>query len=357
MQVLSRGDRIWHSQQTSSRTDRTKPKKTVRAAALPPFFQPMEAQLVVTPPEGDWVYELKFDGWRALALKGGSQIRLLSRNHKDFGAKFPIIMESLAALDAQDCVLDGEIVALDAEGRSSFQLLQAYDIGEAQPPLFFYAFDLLQLDGQDLKALPLIQRKSKLEKLLKNLNGVIRYSASLSNDAEPLLEKVRQLGLGGLIGKRGDSAYDPGGRNGSWVKLKLFQEQEFIIGGYTESEGTHFGSIIVGFYEDNQLIFAGKVGSGFNSRLLRKLHARFKKIARGSCPFANLPVSGVSKGGQSLTATEMKRCHWLEPQIVCQVKFSEWTQDNRLHQPLFLGLREDKDSVEVVRERISRANL
>jgi len=356
MQVLSRGDRIWHSQQTSSRTDRTKPKKTVRAAALPPFFQPMEAQLVVAPPEGDWVYELKFDGWRALALKGGSQIRLLSRNQKDFGAKFPVIMESLAALDAQDCVLDGEIVALDAEGRSSFQLLQAYDIGEAQPPLFFYAFDLLQLDGQDLKALPLIQRKSKLEKLLKNLNGVIRYSASLSNDAEPLLDKVRQLGLGGLIGKRGDSTYDPGGRNGSWVKLKLFLEQEFIVGGYTESEGTHFGSIIVGFYEDNQLIFAGKVLSGFNSRLLRKLHARFKKIARDSCPFANLPVSGASRGGQSLTAAEMKRCHWLEPQIVCQVKFSEWTRDNRLHQPLFLGLREDKDAVEVVRERIFRAN-
>jgi bifunctional non-homologous end joining protein LigD len=261
-------------------------------------------------------------------------------------------MESLAALDAQDCVLDGEIVALDAEGRSSFQLLQAYDIGEAQPPLFFYAFDLLQLDGQDLKALPLIQRKSKLEKLLKNLNGVIRYSASLSNDAEPLLDKVRQLGLGGLIGKRGDSAYDPGGRNGSWVKLKLFLEQEFIVGGYTESEGTHFGSIIVGYYEDNQLIFAGKVGSGFSSTLLRKLHARFKKIARDSCPFANLPASGASKGGQSLTAAEMKRCHWLEPQIVCQVKFLEWTRDNRLHQPLFLGLREDKDAVEVVRERI-----
>ena len=356
MKVLSRGDRIWHSQQTSARTnDYTKPRKTVRAAALPEFVQPMEATLVVKPPEGDWLYELKFDGWRALALKGGSQIRLLSRNHKDFGAKFPVIMESLAALDAQDCLLDGEIVALDAEGRSSFQLLQAYDIGEEQPPLFFYAFDLLQLDGQDLKALHLIQRKSKLEKLLKNLNGAIRYSAGLSNDAETLLEKVRQLGLEGLIGKRENSAYEPGGRSGSWVKLKLFLEQEFIIGGYTEPEGTRtrFESIIVGFYEGNQLIFAGKVGSGFNSTLLRKLHARFKKIASEACPFANLPVSGASKWGQSLTAAEMRQCHWLDPQIVCQVKFSEWTRDNHLRQPVFLGLREDKDAQEVIRETSS----
>jgi len=206
-----------------------------------------------------------------------------------------------------------------------------------------------------LKALPLIQRKSKLEKLLKNLNGVIRYSAGLSNDAETLLEKARQLGLEGLIGKREDSPYDPGGRSGSWVKLKLFLEQEFIIGGYTEPEGTRsgFDSIIVGFYEGNQLIFAGKVGSGFNSTLLRKLHSRFKKIARDFCPFANLPVSGASKWGQSLTAAEMKQCRWLDPQIVCQVKFSEWTRDNRLRQPVFLGLREDKDASEVIRERSS----
>jgi bifunctional non-homologous end joining protein LigD len=356
MKDLSRGDRIWHSQQTSAQaTDSTKPKKTVRAAALPAFFQPMEAKLVAKPPEGDWIYELKFDGWRALALKGGSQMRLLSRNCKDFGGKFPVIMQSLAALDAQDCVLDGEIVALDAEGRSSFRLLQAHDIGEEQPPLFFYAFDLLQLDGEDLKTLPLIQRKSKLEKLLKNLDGVIRYSASLSNDAEPLLEKVRQLGLGGLIGKREDSAYDPGGRSGSWVKLKLFLEQEFIIGGYIEPEGTRtqFGSIIVGFYEGSQLIFAGKVESGFSSTLLRKLHSRFKKIVRDSCPFAKLPVSGTSKREQSLTAAEMKRCHWLEPQIVCQVRFSEWARDDRLRQPVFIGFREDKDAQEVIRERSS----
>ena len=237
----------------------------------------------------------------------------------------------------------------------SFQLLQAYEIGQERPPIFFYAFDLLQLNGHDLKKLPLSQRKSKLERLLKNATGVIRYSASLSSDAASLLEKVRQLGLEGLIGKRSDSGYESGHRSGSWVKLKLFSEQEFVIGGYTDPEGTraHFGSIIVGYYEGDQLMYAGNVGSGFNAALLRKLRSRFKTIVRDSCPFANLPVCRGSKWGQSLRASEMKRCHWLEPQMVCQVKFSEWTHDDRLRQPVFLGLREDKDAREVIRERTS----
>ena len=155
----------------------------MKAAALPAFVEPMKAKLAAAPPRGNWVYEIKFDGWRALALKGGSQSRLLSRNEKDFGAKFPEIMESVAALDAQDAALDGEIVALDEKGRSSFQLLQAYDIGQERPPIFFYAFDILQLNGQDLKNLPLTERKSKLQNLLKNPPGVIRYSAALGNNS------------------------------------------------------------------------------------------------------------------------------------------------------------------------------
>jgi len=356
MKELSRGDRVWHSRQSSKAPGAgTKPGRTIKAAALPLFVEPMMAKLVAKPLGGDWIYELKFDGWRALALKGGSQIRLLSRNQKDFGAKFPEIMDSVAELDAQDCILDGEIVALDEAGRSSFQLLQAYEMGHERPPIFFYAFDLLQLDGRDLKKLPLSQRKSKLQRLLKNASGVIRYSASLSSDAESLLEKVRQLGLEGVIGKRNDSLYESGRRSGSWVKLKLFSEQEFVIGGYTDPEGgrAHFGSIIVGFYEGDQLMFAANVGSGFNAALLRKLYARFQKIVRDSCPFANLPLFRGSKWGQSLTASEMKRCHWLEPRIVCQVKFSEWTRDDRLRQPVFLGLREDKDPREVIREKVS----
>jgi bifunctional non-homologous end joining protein LigD len=357
MKELSRGDRIWQSREApkEGRVGR-KTKRAVKAAALPLFVEPMKAKLVAAPPpHGNWLYEIKFDGWRALALKGGSQARLLSRNEQDFGAKFPEIMESIAALDAQDAVIDGEIVALDEKGRSSFQLLQAYDIGQDRPPIFFYAFDILQLDGHDLKNLPLTERKSQLQNLLKNPPGVIRYSAALGNKLEPLLEQVRQLGLEGLIGKLAGSAYEPGRRSGSWIKLKLVLEQEFVIGGYTDPEGSrrYFGSVIVGFYEGEKLLCAAKVGTGFNDALLRRLHSQFRKIERASCPFANLPVPRGSKYGQAITAAEMKYCHWIEPKMVCQVKFSEWTRDGRLRQPVFLGLREDKDPTEVVREASS----
>jgi bifunctional non-homologous end joining protein LigD len=354
MKELSRGDRVWQSKETSQRGPPAhKPKRAVKASPLPAFVEPMKAKLTAAPPRGDWIYEIKFDGWRALALKGGSQARLLSRNQQDFGAKFPEIMESIAALDAQDAVLDGEIVALDEKGRSSFQLLQAYDIGQERPPIFFYAFDILQLNGHDLENLPLTERKSKLQNLLKNPPGVIRYSAALGSDLEPLLKQVRLLGLEGLIGKLAGSVYEPGRRSGSWIKLKLVSEQEFLIGGYTDPEGSrkYFGSVIVGFYEGEKLLFAAKVGTGFNDALLRRLYSQFKKIERASCPFANLPVPRGSKYGQAITVSEMKYCHWVEPQMVCQVKFSEWTRDDRLRQPVFLGLRVDKDAKEVVRER------
>jgi bifunctional non-homologous end joining protein LigD len=356
MKELSRGDRVWESKEASTgRSVAHKTKRVAKAAELPAFVEPMKAKLALAPPRGNWIYEIKFDGWRALALKGGRQARLLSRNEKDFGAKFPEIMESVAALDAQDAVLDGEIVALDEKGRSSFQLLQAYELGQERPPIFFYAFDILQLNGLDLKDLPLRERKSKLENLLKKPPGVIRYSAPLGSEAGPLLEKVRQLGLEGLIGKLEGSVYQPGRRSGSWIKLKLLLEQEFVIGGYTDPEGSrrNFGSVIVGFYEGKKLLFAGKVGTGFNDALLRRLHARLKKIARQSCPFANLPVPRGNKWGQGITASEMKYCHWVEPRMVCQVKFSEWTRDGRLRQPVFLGIREDKEPAEVVREKAS----
>jgi bifunctional non-homologous end joining protein LigD len=352
MKGLSGGDRVWQSRETSKGNRiGSKSKRTVRASALPAFVKPMKAKLAAAPPPGAWMYELKFDGWRALTLKGGSQSRLLSQNEKDFGAKFPEIMQSVADLDATDAVLDGEIVALDEKGRSSFQLLQGYDLGRERPPIFFYAFDILHLNGRDMKDLPLTVRKSQLQKLLKNPPGVIRYSAALGNDAKLLLKQVRELGLEGVIGKREDSPYESGQRSGFWIKLKLLLEQEFVIGGYSDGARQKFGSIIVGYYEGKKLLFAGKVGIGFNAVLLRRLHSRLKKIASASCPFANLPVPRDSKWGQSITAAEMKYCHWVEPRLVCQVKFSEWTRDGRLREPVFLGLREDEDAVDVIRER------
>ncbi|TXI88842.1 MAG: ATP-dependent DNA ligase [Cupriavidus sp.] len=350
MKQLAKGDRIWQSKETAPKHIG---RARAKAAPLPDFVEPMKAKLAAAAPHGDWVYEIKFDGWRALALKGGSQARLVSRNEKDFGSKFPEVMESLALVKAQDAIIDGEIVALDEKGRSSFQLLQAYDMGQERPPIYFYAFDLLQLNGKDMKKCPLEERKALLEKLLKDKPGVLRFSAGLGGDADSLLDQARKLGLEGLIGKKAGSLYEVGSRSSSWIKLKLLQEQEFVIGGYTDPEGSrqYFGALIVGFYKGKDLIFAGKVGTGFNAKLLRTLHSRFKGIAQDQCPFANLPLPRGGKWGQGITKTEMRFCHWVEPIMVCQVKFGEWTRDDRLRQPVFLGLREDKDASEVVREK------
>ena len=353
MSQLSKGDRVWQSKSASKTTSKTAKPRSARPAPLPKFVEPMKARLEAHPPKGDWSYEIKFDGFRALALKGGSQVRLLSRNEKDFGAKFPEVMEAVLALKAQDAIIDGEIVALDSEGRSSFQLLQARELGEERPPLFFYAFDLLQLNGEKLVDLPLAERREKLARLLHKPPEIIRFSDSLGTDAKRLLAQARKLNLEGLIGKRTDSLYESGKRSGAWVKLKIQQEQEFVIGGYTDPEGTrpHLGALLVGVQQRGKLVYCGKVGTGFNHSMLKSLHAAFKKIARQTCPFANLPAKSGGRWQQGITAAEMKRCHWVEPKMVCQIKFGEWTRDNVLRQPVFLGLREDKDAGEVVREK------
>ena len=325
------------------------------AASSPDFVEPMKAKLVDSMRPGDWIYEIKFDGYRALALRGGAETRLLSRNEKDLGKKFPEILNSIAALDVQDAIIDGEIVALDDKGRSSFQLLQGFDMGMVRPPIVFYAFDLIRLNGQDLKNLPLEERKAKLEKLLKKVSGVIRYSISFTKDIKELLERAQTLDLEGLIGKRSGSRYEDGKRSGAWIKIKLHLEQEFVIGGYTEPEGSrkYFGALLVGFYQGKKLKFAGRVGTGFSEKLLRSLLSDLNKLHVESCPFFNVPTPGRSRWDQGLTPADLKRCHWVKPTLVCQVKFTEWTRDDRLRQPVFLGIREDKSPMEVVRERAS----
>jgi bifunctional non-homologous end joining protein LigD len=322
---------------------------------LPDFVEPMKAKLVDSMPSGDWIYEIKFDGYRALVIRGGNETRILSRNQKDLGSKFPEVKDSIAALDLQDAIIDGEIVALDEKGRSSFQLLQGFDMGEQRPPIVFYAFDLLRLNGKDLRNLPIEERKAKLEELLKKPPGVIRYSVSFTKDIPELLDRAGKLGLEGLIGKRTGSKYEVGRRTGAWIKVKLHQEQEFVIGGYTEPEGSRkfFGALLVGFYEGKQLKFCGRVGTGFTDKLLRSLFSQLEEIRVESCPFFNVPAKGRSRWDQGLSAAEMKRCRWVKPEMVCQIKFTEWTRDDRLRQPVFLGIREDKNAREVVREKAS----
>lgn len=353
MAELSRGERTWQSKPRDEAEAKRAAKKS-RALPIPAFVAPMKARLVESAPSGDdWVYEIKFDGFRALALKGGADAKLLSRTENELGGKFPELLEALTQLQARDCIIDGEIVAMDEKGRSSFQLLQAYELGQERPPLYFYAFDLLRLDGKDLTKLPLVERKARLEQLLAGAPDVIRYSASLGSDAKTLLAKAEKLGLEGLIGKEQNGVYEPGHRSGKWIKLKIVREQEFVIGGYTEPGGSrqHFGSLILGVYEGKKLVCVGKVGTGFNHKLLSALHAQFQKVVQEKCPFANLPARTAGRWGQGITPAEMKHCTWLKPQLVCQIKFAEWTRDGRLRQPVFLGLREDKKAREVIREK------
>jgi bifunctional non-homologous end joining protein LigD len=298
----------------------------------------MKAQLVDSTQPGDWIYEIKFDGYRALALRGGSETRVLSRNQKDLGKKFTKIRDSIAALDVHDAIIDGEIVALDDKGRPSFQLLQGFDMGLVRPPIVFYAFDFLRLNGQDLRSEPIEERKTKLAALLKRPPADIRYSASFTQNIDVLLSRVRELSLEGLIGKRAGSKYDSK-RSGAWIKIKLYQQGSFVIGGYTQPAGErkHMGALLVGVYQDGKLKFAGRVGTGFSEKLLKALSLELNKIAVQSCPFFNLPASGRGLD-PGLTAAEMKRCVWVTPSMVCEVKFTEWTRDDRLRQPVFLGL-------------------
>jgi bifunctional non-homologous end joining protein LigD len=321
--------------------------------AKPRFVEPMKARLVEEPPsEGDWLYELKFDGIRAIAIKDGKRVSLISRNGNKLDKRFPEIFEAVSDLPANESVLDGEVVALDEQGRSSFQLLQALEMEGRKAPLRFYVFDLLQLNGKSLVELPLEQRKQVLAKVCENVGDPIRYSGEIGGDVKTLRAEVKRRGLEGLIGKQRGSKYESGRRTGSWIKLKSLNQQEFMIAGYTPPAGSrkHFGAILVGYYEDKKLKFAGKVGSGFTGKSLSMLHEKFHDEERDDCPFVDFPSKQGGAWVQGITPSIMKKMHWVNPKFVAQIKFAEWTRDGKLRQPVFLGLREDKKPSEVKRE-------
>ncbi|HSV62291.1 MAG TPA: non-homologous end-joining DNA ligase, partial [Chthoniobacterales bacterium] len=261
--------------------------------------------------------------------------------------------ETLKEFPAEECVLDGEVVALDKEGRSSFQLLQGLEMEGHNAPIVFYAFDLMQLNGRSLTALPLTARKEVLAKVCDSVGDPIRYSGEIGGDARSLLKEVQRRGLEGLIGKLRDSAYEPGRRSGAWIKLKCVNEQEFVIGGFTPPQGArqHFGAVLVGYYEGKKFLFAGKVGTGFDTKSLASLHKKLKSEKRDDCPFADLPSKQGGEWVQGITPSMMRKIQWVNPVFVCQIKFAEWTRDEKLRQPVFLGLREDKKPTEVKRER------
>ena len=322
-------------------------------AAKARFIDPMKPRRGGSPPAaGDWIYELKFDGIRLIAVRTDKKVSLLSRNKNELAGRFPEIVEAVKSLPARECVIDGEVVALDEEGRSSFQLLQAREMEGRKSPVYFYAFDLLQLDGKSLIGLPLEARKNVLEKLCADAGDPIRYSGVIGGDAKALLDEVKHRGLEGIVGKQRTSVYEPGRRSGAWIKLKCANKQEFVIGGYTPPQGSrkHFGAILVGYYENKKLVFAGKVGTGFTTEWLLVLHKKFRAEERSDCPFVDLPSKQNGQWVQGITPSMMRKMHWVKPVFVCEIKFAEWTRDGKLRAPVFLGLREDKKASDVVRD-------
>ena len=313
----------------------------------------MKALAVAELPAGIWRTEIKFDGYRALAILRGAKIELWSRNEKTLSADYPEVVAALRAVRCESAVLDGEIVALDAEGRSRFQLLQQRSMTGARPPIHFYVFDLLHLNGESWMSTPIEQRRTALEKLLgRKKGGVLRLSPVFETKPAVVLAEARRQGLEGIVIKQPGSLYEPGRRSGAWLKHRLSNEQEFVIGGFTPPRGgrSYFGAILVGYYDGNgDLQYAGKVGTGFDGALLASLHREFQKRRTAASPFENLP-RGRSRWGVGMTAAVMKTVSWMRPELVGQVRFSEWTEDGLLRQPVFLGLRKDKPAREVVRE-------
>jgi bifunctional non-homologous end joining protein LigD len=314
------------------------------------FVEPMKCLAQANVPQGkDWIYEIKFDGYRALALCRHGQAALLSRNKKSLDERFPALLEALENLPVQSAILDGEIVALDKHHRPSFQALQNYEPGQ---PLAYYLFDLLELNGDRLEDLPLEERKEKLRTLLRDVPPPLFLSENLSGTPAKIWQHIQRLKLEGVVAKRAGSSYESGRRSGAWVKVKAINQQEFVIGGYTPPAGTrtHFGALLVGVFEKGKLHYAGKVGTGFTHKSLEEMAGRMAPLEMKKCPFVNLPQPRTSRFGGGLPPSEMKVCTWIEPRMVCEVQFTEWTGDGSLRHPSFLGLREDKPAKEVVRE-------
>jgi len=312
------------------------------------FIEPMLLLRTDKLPEGpEWAHELKFDGYRALAIKTGGKVQLRSRNDNDFSARYPGIVKALATMP-DETVIDGEVVALDAEGRPSFNMLQ--NNGSAGAPLHFFIFDLLILKGRDVMGEPLMKRRELIEKhILPKLADPIRYSPILEGRLSDLIQSVKTQGLEGLVAKRRDSKYEPGQRSGAWMKMRVNAGQEFVIAGYTPSP-KNFDALVIGYYDGSKLIYAARTRNGFTPASRAELFRKIKPLEIAECPFANLPEKKAGRWGAGLTAAKMADCRWLKPQLVGQFEFVEWTEDAHLRHSRFMGLREDKKAREVKRE-------
>ncbi len=299
-------------------------------------------------PEGtNWAYELKLDGFRALAIKSNGKAHLRSRNNKSFDNRYPEIVKALASMP-DETVIDGEVVALDTAGRPSFNALQNH--GASKAPLLYYVFDVLILAGQDVMFDKLSVRRERLAReVLARLSDPIRESPRLEASLPDLITAVRGQGLEGLVAKQLDSTDEPGKRFGAWQKMRVNRGQEFVIGGYTVG-GQYFDAVIFGYYDGDRLLYAARTRTGFTPASRARLYERFRSLEIPQCPFADLPEARAGRWGQGLTAEEMRECRWLNPVLVGQFEFVEWTPDDHLRHSQFVALRDDKPARGVRRE-------
>ncbi|MFP9098369.1 DNA ligase D [Flavobacterium sp. RHBU_24] len=285
----------------------------------------------------DWVYETKYDGYRALVMIHKQKVELVSRNGLSFNKKYAPLVDAFDIIK-DDVILDGEIVVEDEKGISHFQWLQYFADNPDRGKLKIYVFDILYFNGFDLTPLTLLQRKKILKALLPESDQII-YSGHIIGNGEKALAKVKKEGGEGLIAKKADSRYHVNKRSKDWLKIKVTKEQEMVIGGFTDPKGSRsgFGSLLLGYYEDGKLKYSGKVGTGFNEDSLKELHEKLQKLERKTSPFEEVP-------------REERKAHWITPELVAQIKYSEWTETNSLRHPVFIALRNDKEAKDVVRE-------
>ena len=328
--VSRRAPRVWQS----NREERRRPSSKRPLPALPEFEPPQLASLSETAPTGEgWLHELKFDGYRLVCRLDEGEVRLLTRRGNDWTASFKDAALALAGLEARQAVLDGEIVALDEKGAPSFQALQ-----NSKGPFYYYAFDLLWLDGRDLRGLPLRERKEALRKLLAGTSDPVRYSDHVEGEGEEFFAQACRMGLEGIVSKRADAPYHPG-RGKSWLKVKCLKRQELVVLGWTEPGGSRkrFGALLLGVREEGKLRFVGKVGTGFDGETLKRVYDKLVPLEVPEAPVTPAPRE--------------KGAHWVRPELAAEIAFSEWTTDGKVRQPVFYGLRLDKPASEVVRER------
>ncbi|HSE29164.1 MAG TPA: non-homologous end-joining DNA ligase [Candidatus Saccharimonadales bacterium] len=312
--------------------------KNAPKKSMPKNVKPMLCTLVDDPFDGDdWIFEIKWDGYRAIATKNKTHIELYSRNGNDFSQKYTRITEAILSLK-DDVVLDGEIVVVDKTGHAHFEWMQNWS-SKSEGTLYYYAFDILWLNGKDLTSLPLIERKQILQKTIK-ASAVLRYSDHIEKQGKQLFKQAQKSHLEGIVAKKINSKYQQNVRGGNWLKIKTHLRQEAVIGGYTEPMGSreYFGALLLGVYEKGKFVHIGSSGGGFEQSVLKKLYEQLKKLEIKHSPFTTEPVA-------------KSKIHWVEPRLVCEVSFAEWTSGGTMRHPSFEGMRDDKKPNQVHREK------